>query len=923
MAAAQLGAVLRHVRDAAARQTFTEQSDGALLRAFLSRNDQPAFEALVRRHGAMVLRVCRRTLGNVHDAEDALQATFLVLAQQATSIRKRESLASWLHGVAYRMATNAKRAAARRRGRESRVRRAQPPDPALSAAWQELQALLDQEIARLPESLRGPFVLCCLENKSNADVARQLGLQEGTIWNRLGRARKLLQERLSRRGVSLSAVLAAAAVGADGASAAVSESLVHPMVQAAAQLATGRGLVGGPVSGNILALVKGANQAMFVGKCTTAILLLLCTVFAGSGLGLAVLRGAGAEQHAPQQAAGEGAKGKRAQPTRAPVKAGEVVQVRGRVLDQDGKPVAGADVALLGESKSNAAKDIRLSGKPLAHGRADGDGRFRLSVARTVLADYRAAYVIAGKAGHGLAWAPAELEAPDQETLVRLAPEKVVRGRLIDVQGQPASGVRVGLTGLSDSARKDGVSVFVYPPEGFPAWPGPATTGKDGKFTLAGLNPDLGGALEIDGEEFTVASAPIQAGPEHRKQEVNLTLAPARILEGVVTAKDTGKPVPKALILCLDGGAPARGQTDEKGHYRVRLAGGRRDGFPSEVRATPPEGQPYLPYLRGSAPLEWPKGAVKHRIDLALARGVLVRGTVTDAATGKPIAGAEARALVTGGIGGLADPRVTTAADGAFALAVPPGRRGHVFVKGPNNDYVAVEITYGELQGGNRNGGRFYSDAVVPFETKAGMEALEVTAKLRRGVTIRGKLLGPGDKPVADAFMVCWSQLKRPPWFTGERSSVPVRDGTFELRGCDPEVTYPVYFVDARNKLGASVRLSSKEATGKEVTVRLEPCGSAVVRFLDKEGKPRKGFRPLMYMVFRPGDKGAADSDFLANVDTVNYIGGGPTADAEGRCTLPVLIPGATYFLGEKPKELLTVKSGETLKRDVVIEPEQ
>jgi RNA polymerase sigma factor (sigma-70 family) len=922
MAAAQLGAVLRHVRDAAARQIITEQSDGALLRAFLSRNDQPAFEALVRRHGAMVLRVCLRTLGNVHDAEDALQATFLVLAQQASSIRKRESLASWLHGVAYRMATNAKRAAARRRGHESRVRRAQPPDPALSAAWQELQALLDQEIARLPESLRGPFVLCCLENKSNAEAARQLGLREGTIWNRLGRARKLLQERLSRHGVSLSAVLAATAVGADGARAAESESLVHPMVQAAAQLAAGRGLVGSPVSGNILALVKGANQAMFLGKCTTAILFLLCAVLAGSGLGWAVLRSAGAEQQAPQQAAGE-----RAQPTRAPVKAGEVVQVRGRVLDQDGKPVAGADVALLGELRSNAAKDIRLGGKPLAHGRTDGDGRFRLSVARTVLAGYRSAYVIAGKAGHGLAWARAELQMPSQETLVRLTPEKVVRGRLLDLQGQPAAGVRIRLTGLhfSDkSARKDGsVSVFVYPPEGFPAWPGPATTGKDGKFTLASLNPDLGGALEIDGEEYTVASAAIKAGKENRTQEVNLTLAPARILEGVVTPRDTGKPVPRAPILCLDGGAPARGRTDEKGHYRVRLAGGGRDGFPSEVRATPPEGQPYLPYLRGRAPLEWPKGAVKHRIDLALARGVLVRGTVTDAVTGKPIAGAEARALV-GALGGLGDPRVTTAADGAFALAVPPGRGGHVLVKGPNNDYVAVEITSGELQGGKRNGVRFYSDAVIPFEIKAGMKALEVTAKLRRGVTIRGKLLGPGDKPVADAFMVCWSQLKRPPWFTGERSSVSVRGGTFELRGCDPEVTYPVYFLDARNKLGASVRLSAKETTDKEVTVRLEPCGSAVVRVLDKEGKPRKGFQPLIYMVFRPGDKGAAaDSDFLANVDPVNYQPSDPVADAKGRCTLPVLIPGATYFLGEKPKELLTVKSGETLKRDVVIEPEQ
>src|SRR5262249_6210622 len=174
---------------------------------------------------------------------------------------------------------------------------------------------------------------------------------------------------------------------------------------------------------------------------------------------------------------------------------------------------------------------LRGNGKVLAHGRADGEGRFRLSVARAALAEYREVYAIAGKAGHGLAWARADLKMPSQETLVRLAPEKTIRGRLIDVQGQPASGVRVSVPHLSG---KDGVGVGALAKEGFPAWPGPATTDKDGKFTLAGLSPDLGGWLDIDGEEFTVARAGIQASKEHRNQEVNLTLSPARILEGGV-----------------------------------------------------------------------------------------------------------------------------------------------------------------------------------------------------------------------------------------------------------------------------------------------------------------------------------------------------------------------------------------------------
>src|SRR5262249_48245706 len=176
-------------------------------------------------------------VGTAHDAEDAFQATFLVLAQRAASVRKQESLAGWLHGVAHRMANHAKRAAARRHRHESRAGQATPPDPALGAAWREVQALLDEEIAGLPDSLRGPFVLCCLESHSRAEAAQILGLREATLGMRLSRARKLLQERLARRGVSLAAVLAAAALGANAALAAVPRSLAGPTLKAAAHLA--------------------------------------------------------------------------------------------------------------------------------------------------------------------------------------------------------------------------------------------------------------------------------------------------------------------------------------------------------------------------------------------------------------------------------------------------------------------------------------------------------------------------------------------------------------------------------------------------------------------------------------------------------------------------------------------------------------
>src|SRR5262249_5402807 len=154
--------------------------------------------------------------------------------------------------------------------------------------------------------------------------------------------------------------------------------------------------------------------------------------------------------------------------------------------------------------------------------------------------------------------------------------------------------------------------------------------------------------------------------------------------------------------------------------------------------------------------------------------------------------------------------------------------------------------------------------------------------------TVRGQLTGPDGKPPADAVLLCWSQVRQhaPSWFA---AAVPVRDGRFELRGCDPKRTYTVHFLDAKDKLGATAKLSVKGAGGKAVELRLAPCGSAVGRFVDKAGKPVPNFRTLFYIAVRPGPKGPSgepggDSDFVVNVDRLNYSGGGPTADAEGRC---------------------------------------
>ena len=130
----------------------SDRSDGDLLRAFADQGDQPAFAALTRRHGPMVLAVCRRVLHDLHDAEDAFQATFIVLARQAASLSKKGSLAGWLHRVAQRIALNARRAGTRRQHHERRSRIMSAPSPAYQAAWHEIQILLDEEIHACPRN---------------------------------------------------------------------------------------------------------------------------------------------------------------------------------------------------------------------------------------------------------------------------------------------------------------------------------------------------------------------------------------------------------------------------------------------------------------------------------------------------------------------------------------------------------------------------------------------------------------------------------------------------------------------------------------------------------------------------------------------------------------------------------------------------
>ncbi len=257
--------------------------DGQLLECFIDRHDEAAFAALLRRHGPLVLAVCRRALPCAQDAEDAFQATFLVLARKAKSIAKHGSVASWLYGVAHRIARRAKADIAKRRRREGRGRPLAAPDALQELVWQDLRSILDVEVSRLPEKYRTAFVLCCLEGKSQEEAARLLGCPRGTVSSRLVRARMILQARLTQRGLALSAAFVTTMLSGTTASAVVPEGLAATTVRAALQVGADRLADAGFVSAQVLTLMEGGLKTMTKFKMAAVLLLPLGMVVAGTG----------------------------------------------------------------------------------------------------------------------------------------------------------------------------------------------------------------------------------------------------------------------------------------------------------------------------------------------------------------------------------------------------------------------------------------------------------------------------------------------------------------------------------------------------------------------------------------------------------------------------------------------------------------
>lgn len=289
-----LNRVVRHLREGAGPCQAESLTDGELLQSYCARRDEAAFAALLRRHGPMVLGLCRRILRNEADAEDAFQATFLVLVRKAGAIRRPGMVSNWLYGVAHHTALKAKAMQGKRRAKEmaagANAAGANAKASAAEEVWRQAQTLVDDALSRLADKYRVPIVLCDLEGKTIKEAARHLGWPQGTVATRLTRGRAELARRLARNGLKLSTGALTALMSQGAMAASVPAALLAATIKAAALFVAGNVTAAGVASATVLALTRGVLNAMLF----TKIKLTCCGLMLAAVLGFGLRAGLGA-----------------------------------------------------------------------------------------------------------------------------------------------------------------------------------------------------------------------------------------------------------------------------------------------------------------------------------------------------------------------------------------------------------------------------------------------------------------------------------------------------------------------------------------------------------------------------------------------------------------------------------------------------
>jgi RNA polymerase sigma factor (sigma-70 family) len=930
MATAQLHTLMRHLKNLAAGP---QRTDRQLLEDFAACRDESAFTALLSRHGPMVLRVCRRVLRQEQDAEDAFQAAFLVLARNAGSIQKHEALASWLYGVAYRTATEVKRKAARRRNHEAKLRGRTPPaEP--SPTWDDVQAVLDEEIRRLPESFRAAFVACVLEGQTVSVASSALGVKECTLSWRLARARQQLRRRLARRGIELGAVLAALSVAHSTGKAAVPAALARATVGFGLSVAAG-----GPaaaIPSHVAALAAGVTRAMFLTKAKIATAVLIA-----AGLLIAVGGALAYQAFAAEETPPAAARPSEPQPPPKADAAPPAAQVddgnaaatfSGRVLDPDGKPVAGAKVVFHQRCPPQELPDFFPA--PVT-GTTDADGRYRLSGTVHLNAPGRKWQPMLTLTAHVPGYGPAatvEVGSPDElkDCTLRLVKDDVpIRGRILDLEGKPVAGVTVRPVAVVANAANDlGRWAKAIEGKGWGELPNDdrtnvvfsaaaagltqkAVTDADGKFTLSGFGRERIVVLRADGpavatcllnvmtsNRATVRGTRPVRNPDFSVENVTYDYAhgaafdfvpgPSVVVEGAVRDQGRGQALAGVSVrhqIDYDfGWAQDELTTTTGADGRYRLAGLSRPttrGYQG-IEFVPPAGQPYLAASLSPPAPEVGKPA---RLDVGLKRGILVTGRVTNKATGRPVQAAVEYFTFRDNPNLKGVPRwssqvVSSKKDGSFALTVLPGRgivtaktdamRRGTYLPGKGADAIA---------GLDERLGGFvtlpYGCLPGQFENLVGIElaadagSANCDLQLDPGKTVKGTILDPDGKPLAGA------SIRGPFWSNVSIPDLPSE--AFTIPAVNPDKPQAYFFEHPKKKLAAAVILKGDEAPG--FGVKLKPTATVTGRVVMEDGE----------LVRKTGIHGRLETGQLNMTYPWNGFFWGQT-DADGRLKIEGLL---------------------------------
>jgi beta-lactamase regulating signal transducer with metallopeptidase domain/protocatechuate 3,4-dioxygenase beta subunit len=609
--------------------------------------------------------------------------------------------------------------------------------------------------------------------------------------------------------------------------------------------------------------------------------------------------------------------------------------ISGTVLSAEGKPAAGANVVLIGRRRESIRAIDFSTEHPevLAQAQCDGAGNFKMSVADFSSARFLSAQLLARLPDSGVAWKAVNTDEPASKFTIKLPESSAARGRLITLEGQPAKAVQVKVVSIhlqrvSYSDPDNSVDSMSGP---MPAevWPLKVVTGDDGWFTVSGVPVNASLGLQVDQEPF----APEWWVWDAKDESTHVKpLSPAQIITGVVVAPDTGQPIANALIHANQGWEQGMhgmqgvvGKTDARGRFRVNPYGAKS----YDVTAFAPPG---APYLGQEIHYQWSDTEREHALRFELPRGVMVSGTITEQPGGKPVAKATVRYTALQNnphakdipLEGIYQPTELSDVKGHYTIAVPAGA-GHLTVKSSTGEHVLEELDGNLISEGRPGGQRLYVNAHAPLDLPDNAREQTQDFALQRGEAIHGEIMSVDDGIPKRLVVIHRAVLTSfsDGFFAHEPITLP--DNKFEIRGVPRDGEFPVYLLDPVAKQGKLLMARGSDA-GRSLQVKLEPCGSLTMRFVDVDGKPVRGHVPSLMIVFTPGanlfaalaglGKSQADETFVQNFDRLNCWD--MMSDENGRLVVPTLIPGVTYRL---------IKDGgmgrPMLDREFTVKPEE